>query len=101
MPVFFGLLSNMEKENILQTITKLLQYMVLEIQLWPVKCKNVTVRYAKILSNISFFLFQATPAIAMDGLDENNFKMLLNVFSTAFTYSNFIVCRLFYFCKIN
>ena len=33
---------------ILKTITYLIQYMVLEIQLWSVKCTTITVRYAKI-----------------------------------------------------
>ena len=33
-------------------------------------------------------------------MKRNYFKMILNVFSTAFTYSNYIVYQLFYFWKI-
>ena len=49
---------------ILQTITHLIQYTVLEIQFWSIKCMTVTVRYAKILS-ISILSHQATQAIAI------------------------------------
>ena len=37
-------------KQILQSITHLIQYTVLDIQFWPVKCTTVTVRYAKISS---------------------------------------------------
>ena len=43
-----------------------------------VKCTTVTVGYAKILSNISFFPISAMQAMTMDKLDEN--KPLLNTF---------------------
>ena len=63
---------------ILQTITHLIQYTVLEIQFWSVKCTTVTVRYAKI-SKISFPCHhQAMLAIATIRLDIN--KPLQNAF---------------------
>ena len=43
---------------ILQTIRHLMQYTVLEIQFWSVKCTPATVRYAKI-SSISIPFYQA------------------------------------------
>ena len=38
-------------KRILQTVTHLMQYKVLEIQCWSVKCTATTVGYAKISSN--------------------------------------------------
>ena len=49
---------------ILQTITKLMQYTVLEIQFWSVKCTAVNARYPKILS-ISIPSHQTVKAIAI------------------------------------
>ena len=49
---------------ILQTITHLIQYMVLEIQFWSVKRTTVAVRYPKI-SSISIPCHQAMQAIAV------------------------------------
>ena len=68
-------------KSILQTIPHLIQYTVLEIQFWSVKCclMAVTVGYAKI-STISIPSYQAMQAIAMDGLDEN--KPLQNAFKS-------------------
>ena len=62
---------------ILQTITHLIQYTVLEIQFWSVKYTTVTVRYVKI-SSISIPSHQAMQAIAMVRLYEN--KPLQNAF---------------------
>ena len=64
---------------ILQTILHLIQYTVLEIHLWSVKCclTTVTVGYAKI-SSISIPSYQAVQVIRMVGLDEN--KPLQNTF---------------------
>ena len=62
---------------ILQTITHLIKYTVLEIQFWSVKCTTVTVRYVKI-SSISIPSHQAMQAIAMVRLYEN--KPLQNAF---------------------
>ena len=59
------------KKNILQTITHLIQYTILEIQFWSVKCMTVTVGYAKMSKNISLLPIQATQAMTMDRLDEN------------------------------
>ena len=47
---------------ILQTITHLIQYTVLEIQFWSVKCTTVTVQYVKI-SSIPIPSHQAIQAI--------------------------------------
>ena len=77
--IYFG---NSEQENILQTHQ--IQDTVLEIQYWPVNCTTVnctTVRYAKILSNISFIPIQVTQAITMDRPDEN--KLFQNAFKGA------------------
>ena len=52
---------------ILHTITHLIQYTVLEIQFWSVKCTAFTVRYAKVLS-ICITSHQAMQTIYM-GLD--------------------------------
>ena len=71
LPIFSILLWNSEQENILQTITYLVQYTVLVIQFWSVKYTTVTVEYAKISSNISFHPIQATQAITMVRIDEN------------------------------
>ena len=60
---------------ILQTITGLIKYMVLEIQFWYVKC--TTVWYAKI-STISIPPHQAMQAITLGKLDEK--KRLQNGF---------------------
>ena len=59
---------------VLQIITHLIQYTVLEIQFWSVKCTTVTVQYAKI-SSISIPFHQT---IAMARLYEN--KPLQNAF---------------------
>ena len=66
-------------KSILQTILYLIQYMVLEIHFWSVKCclTTVTVGYAKILS-ILIPSYQAVQVIRMGGLDEN--KPLQNAF---------------------
>ena len=61
---------------ILQTITHLIKYTVLEIQFWSVKCTTLTVWYAKI-SSISIPSYQAMQAIAVR-LYEN--KPLQNAF---------------------
>ena len=61
----------------LQNITHLIQYTVLEIQFWSVKCMTVTLRYAKI-SSICILSRQAMQAITMVRLYEN--KPLQNVF---------------------
>ena len=74
--IYFG---NSEQENILQTHQ--IQDTVLEIQYWPVNCTTVTVRYAKILSNISFIPIQVMQAITMDRPDEN--KLFQNAFKGA------------------
>ena len=68
-------------KSILQTTPHLIQYTVLEIQLWSVKCclMTVTVRYAKILT-ISIPSYQAIQAITIGGLDEN--KPLQNAFKS-------------------
>ena len=58
--VFSILFENSEQESILQTITYLIQYTVLEIQFWSVKYTTVTVGYAKISSSMSFLPIQAT-----------------------------------------
>ena len=66
-------------KSILQTIVYLIQYMVLEIHFWSVKCclTTVTVGYAKILT-ISIPSYQAVQVVRMVGLDEN--KPLQNTF---------------------
>ena len=69
--------------------------MVLEIWYWSVKYTAVTVRFQAKISSISIPSHQAMQAIAMirlyDCMKTNHFKMLLNVFSTKYTYSKFIV----------
>ena len=89
---------------ILQTITHLTQYTVLEIRFWSVKCTTLTARYAK-TSSIFFRTLPFLPIkpckrlqwlTARIYMKTNHFKMLLNVFSTTYTYSNCIVYRLFY-----
>ena len=56
--------------------------------------------YTKILS-ISIPFHQVMQAIAMIRVYEKNyFKMLLNVFSITYTYSNRIVNRIFYCLKV-
>ena len=79
-PVFFILFENLEQRNILQTITHVIQYTVMEIQFWSVKCTTVTVGYAKISSNISYLPIQAMQAIMdrLDAVDKN--KPLQNAF---------------------
>ena len=84
---------------ILQTIIHLMQYTVLGIQFWSVKW--TTVRYAKIRA-FSFIAIKRCNKLQWLGyMKTNHFKMLLNVFSTTYTYSNCIVYRLFYCWKIN
>ena len=61
---------------ILQTITHLIQYTVLEIQFWSVKCTTVTVQYARNIEH--FHSHQAMQAIVMVRLYEN--KPLQNTF---------------------
>ena len=51
LPVFSVRFGNSVQENILQTITHLIQYTVLGIQFWSVKYTAVTVGYAKLSSN--------------------------------------------------
>ena len=75
--VFFG---NSEQENILQTITHLIQY---TNQSWPVKHKTINVRCAQISTNMSFFPIQVTQSTkrlcnVMVRLDER--KPLQNAF---------------------
>ena len=60
---------------VLQTIAHQIQYTVLEIQFWSVKC--TTAGYAKI-SSISIPSHQAMQVITMGRLDEN--KPLQNAF---------------------
>ena len=60
-----------------QVVSDCIQYTVLEIQFWSVKCTTVTVRYVKI-SSISIPSHQAMQAIAMVRLYEN--KPLQNAF---------------------
>ena len=62
---------------ILQNLTHLIQYTVLEIQFWSVNCTTVTVRYAKI-SSMSITSHQAMQAVAMFRIYEN--KPLQNAF---------------------
>ena len=62
---------------VLQITTHLIQYTVLEIQFWSVKCTTVTVRYAKI-SNTSIRSHQSMQAITIGRLDKN--KPLQNAF---------------------
>ena len=62
---FLRPLQEFGEENILRTITHLIQYIVLEIQFWPVKCTTATVGYAKISSNIPYLPIQATQAITI------------------------------------
>ena len=50
---------------ILQTITHLIQYTVLEIQFWSVKYTTVTVRYAKVSSITSIPCHQLMQVIAV------------------------------------
>ena len=64
---------------ILQTVAHLIQYTVLEIQFWSVKCMITTVPYAKI-SNIPIPSHQAMQAITMFRLYEN--KPLQNAFKS-------------------
>ena len=60
-------------------MTHLIQYTVLETQVWSVKCTAVAVRYAKILSiSIPSHQHQMMQAIAMARLYEN--KPLQNAF---------------------
>ena len=74
-------------EPILQTITHLIQYTVLEIRFWYVKCTTVTVMSK--ISSISIPSQQAMQATVM--VYENKpLQKLLNVFSTTCTYSNCI-----------
>ena len=66
-------------KTILQSITHLIQYTVLEIQFWSVKSATVTVRYAKI-SN-TFHSFPSSDGSGCNGyhrLYEN--KLLQNTF---------------------
>ena len=51
-------------KQILQTNALLIQYTVVEIQFWSVKCTTVTARYAKI-SSISIPCHKAMQAIAI------------------------------------
>ena len=55
---------------ILQTITHLIQYTVLEIRFWSVKFTAVTVRYAEIFS-ISIPSHQMKQAIAVINMKTN------------------------------
>ena len=71
---------------ILQVITHLIQYMLLEIWFWSVKCTTGTVRYVNIWRN-SIPSHQVQQAIAMVNMKTNQLKMLLNVFGTRYTYS--------------
>ena len=64
---------------ILQTITHLIQYTVLEIQCWYIKCKTVAVP-CMILKDIL--------SISIPSHKSNHFKMLFSIFSTTYTYSN-------------
>ena len=61
---------------ILQAITHLIQYTVLEIQFWSVKCTTVTVQYARNIEH--FHSHQAMQAVVMVRLYEN--KPLQNAF---------------------
>ena len=66
-------------KQILQTITHLIQYKILETRFCPVKCATVTVSYAKISSIfILSHQHQAIQAIAMVKLYES--KPLQNAF---------------------
>ena len=78
LPVLSIFLGNWEQENLLLTITHLIQYTVSEIQFWSVKYSTVTVGYPKISSKMSFVPIQATQTITMVRLDEN--KPLQNAF---------------------
>ena len=74
--------------------------MVLGIQFWSVKCTTATVQYATILSIpilLLILLIQRCKRLQwLDYMKTNHFKMLLNVLSTTYTYSNCIVYQLFY-----
>ena len=85
---------------ILQTMTNLIQYMIFEIQFWSVQCTTVTAQYAPKISSVSNPCHQAMQAVAIiilaNYMTTNHLKMLLNVFSTTYTYSNCIAYRLFH-----
>ena len=78
---------------ILQTITHLIQYTVLEIRFWSVKCTTITIRYAKTFSifihTFPFLSIKRCKRLQLlTGriyMKTNHFKMLLNVFSTTDT----------------
>ena len=70
---------------ILQTITLLIQYTVLGIQFWSVKCTAVTVGYAKI-SSVSIPSHQPMQTITIGRLDKN--KSLQNAFRHIWHYIN-------------
>ena len=71
---------------ILQTITHLIQYTVLEIQFWSVKCTTVTVRYVKIsIPKTSIYIpshqtMQERPYKRLQWLDYHENKPLQNAF---------------------
>ena len=75
---FSGISRNSEQKHVLQTITHLMQYMVLETHFWSEKCMTVTVRYAKNLSNIPFLFNREMQAITISRLREK--KPLQNAF---------------------
>ena len=75
----FNIVSNQHGliKPILQNLTHLIQYTVLEIQFWSVNCTTVTVRYAKI-SSMSITSHQAMQDVAIFRIYEN--KPLQNAF---------------------
>ena len=83
---------------ILQTITHLIQYTVLEIQFWSVKCVTATVQYSEI-SSISIPSHQAFSSSNTSNKPvQNTFKRIEHYIYLSKLYG--IVYRLFYCLKI-
>ena len=76
-------------KNILQTITYLIQYVLLEIQFRSVRCMAVTIGYTKNLRYIPSPLKRCKRLQSVD--ESKSLQKGLNVFSTTYTYSNYIL----------
>ena len=80
---------------VLQTITHLLQITVLEIQFWSVKCTMLLYDTQKYWAFPFLPIKRCKRLQWLHYMKTNHFKILLNVFSTTYTYSNYIIYRLF------
>ena len=73
-------------QPILQTITHLIQYPVLGIHFWCVKC--TTARYPKIRAFPFLPIKRCNQLQWLDYMKTNDLQMLLNVFGITYTYWN-------------